>query len=151
MSPFAVAVLALSMSVDAFAVCVGRGASVTRPRLSEALRTGLVFGFVEALTPVIGWCAGLAASRYVEAVDHWIAFVLLGGVGLHMIHSAFAAQEAEDVSPQRRGALVLMATALGTSIDAMAVGVCRWRSLRPILRWSRWRSALRPLSWPRGA
>ncbi|BAQ69159.1 membrane protein [Rhodovulum sulfidophilum] len=48
------------------------------------MRTGLIFGVIEALTPLIGWAAGVAASQYVSAVDHWIAFVLLAGVGLHM-------------------------------------------------------------------
>lgn len=70
MSPATILVLAMSMSMDAFAVSVGRGAAMGRPRVSEALRTGMVFGLVEAATPVIGWAAGLAASSYVEAVDH---------------------------------------------------------------------------------
>lgn len=92
-----------------------------RPRFSEALRTGVVFGLVEAATPIIGWAAGLAASSYVEAVDHWIAFALLGGVGLHMLASAFSAQE--DEAPKGRSLSILLVTAVGTSIDAMAVGV----------------------------
>ena len=121
MSPFSIAVLAVSMSVDAFAVSVGRGAAIGRPPFREALRTGLVFGSVEALTPLIGWAAGFAASRYVEAVDHWIAFVLLAAVGLHMLYAAFRKEEA--VAPVGRSLTVLIATAIGTSLDAMAVGV----------------------------
>src|SRR4051812_21528946 len=92
MSPFTIAVLAVSMSVDAFAVSVGRGAALGRPRFSEALRTGAVFGIVEAITPVIGWIAGVAASGMVEAVDHWIAFTLLAAVGLHMLYAAIWAK-----------------------------------------------------------
>lgn len=122
MSPATILVLAMSMSMDAFAVSVGRGAAMGRPRVSEALRTGMVFGLVEAATPVIGWAAGLAASSYVEAVDHWIAFALLGGVGLHMLASAFSARE-EEKAPRGRSLPILLATAVGTSIDAMAVGV----------------------------
>lgn len=121
MSPATILVLALSMSVDAFAVSVGRGAAMGRPRFAEALRTGMVFGLVEAATPVIGWAAGLAASSYVEAVDHWIAFALLGGVGLHMLASAFTTRD--EAAPRGRSLPVLLATAFGTSIDAMAVGV----------------------------
>jgi putative Mn2+ efflux pump MntP len=109
------------MSVDAFAVSVGRGAAIGRPRVSEALRTGMVFGIVEALTPVIGRIAGVAASRFVEAIDHWIAFVLLGGVGLHMLYAAL--RKAGDEVPKGRSLTVLIATAVGTSLDAMAVGV----------------------------
>ena len=121
MSPATILVLAMSMSVDAFAVSIGRGAAIGRPRVSEALRTGMVFGLVEAATPILGWAAGLAASSYVEAVDHWIAFALLGGVGLHMLVSAVSAHE--HAVPKGRSLPILLATALGTSIDAMAVGV----------------------------
>jgi putative Mn2+ efflux pump MntP len=121
MSPLTILVLAFSMSVDAFAVSVGRGAALGRPHYSEALRTGAVFGVVEAITPVIGWAAGVAASGLVEAVDHWIAFTLLAGVGLHMLHAAVRKQP--DAEPSGRSLRVLMATAVGTSLDAMAVGV----------------------------
>lgn len=121
MSPFAIAVLAVSMSVDAFAVSVGRGAAIGRPRFSETIRTGAVFGVVEAITPVIGWTAGVAASSFVEAVDHWIAFALLAAVGLHMLFSATTKKEEDAIVG--RSMTVLIATAIGTSLDAMAVGV----------------------------
>ncbi|MBS0251277.1 MAG: manganese efflux pump [Proteobacteria bacterium] len=122
MSPIAIAVLAISMSVDAFAVSVGRGAAIGRPRLFETLRTGAVFGVVEAITPVIGWAAGVAASSFVQAVDHWIAFGLLAAVGVHMLSSAFGKKD-EDIAPADRSLAMLLATAVGTSLDAMAVGV----------------------------
>lgn len=109
------------MSVDAFAVSVGRGAALGRPRIREALRTGMVFGIVEAITPVIGWIAGVAASQAIEDYDHWVAFVLLAGVGLHMAHSAL--RKAEHAAPVGRSMPILIATAVGTSLDAMAVGV----------------------------
>jgi putative Mn2+ efflux pump MntP len=122
MSPFTITVLAVSMSVDAFAVSVGRGAALGRPRFSEALRTGAVFGIVEALTPLIGWAAGVAASGLVEAIDHWIAFTLLAGVGLHMLYATIWSG-GDDDKPVGRSLAVLLATAVGTSLDAMAVGV----------------------------
>lgn len=124
MSAFSVTVLAVSMSVDAFAVSVGRGAALGRPRVGEALRTGAVFGIVEAITPVIGWLAGLAASGFIEAVDHWIAFALLAAVGLHMVYAASRPADASaDAAKAGRSFTVLLATAIGTSLDAMAVGV----------------------------
>lgn len=124
MSFMAIIVLAISMSMDAFAVSVGRGAAMGRPRLSEALRTGIVFGAVEAITPLIGWAAGVAAAAYISAVDHWIAFALLAVVGLNMLYAAFKGGDADDDS-SRTGMsfMVLIATAIGTSLDAMAVGV----------------------------
>lgn len=118
-----IGLLALAMSTDAFAAAVGKGASLHKPKLSEALRTGAIFGTIEAITPVIGWALGLAAAQYVRAFDHWIAFVLLGGLGLRMIHGSFAAGDPEADKQTRHSFWVLAATGLGTSIDAMAVGV----------------------------
>jgi manganese efflux pump family protein len=74
-------VLAFSMSADAFAAALGKGAALDRARLGEALRTGVVFGTIEAITPVLGWAAGLAASSYITAIDHWICFALLLAIG----------------------------------------------------------------------
>ena len=132
MTPLAIAALSLSMSTDAFAAAVGRGAA-HRPTVVQALRAGLVFGVIEAITPLLGFWAGTLAAGYVEAVDHWIAFALLALVGGHMIRAALSADEpgedgAEDgakdgAMPRRAGPLALVATAIGTSIDAAAVGV----------------------------
>lgn len=122
MSPISISVLAISMSMDAFVASIGRGAGRSeRVRFTEALRTGMVFGVIEAVTPLIGWTVGVAASGFVQAVDHWIAFLLLGCVGAHMIHAAL------NKTTEHKSANVtlaaLMATAVGTSLDAMAVGV----------------------------
>lgn len=89
--------------------------------LRDALRTGLIFGIVEATTPILGWIAGVAASRFVQAVDHWITFALLAGVGIHMLDTALWGST--DNPSKGRSLPALMATAVGTSIDAMAVGI----------------------------
>jgi putative Mn2+ efflux pump MntP len=115
-------VLAFSMSADAFAAALGKGAALDRPRLSEALRTGVVFGTIEAITPVMGWAAGLSASSYITAVDHWIAFALLAAIGAKMIWESARGRDAR-CKPNRHSLKILVATAIGTSIDAMAVGV----------------------------
>jgi putative Mn2+ efflux pump MntP len=115
--------LALAMSTDAFAAAVGKGAGLHRPGIAEALRTGAIFGTIEALTPVIGWALGLAAARYVEAIDHWIAFFLLGGLGLRMIWASLKTDDEPEAKPEQHSFWALAATGLGTSIDAMAVGV----------------------------
>jgi putative Mn2+ efflux pump MntP len=126
MTPIAIAVLSLSMSADAFAAAIGRGAQ-HRPTLPQALRSGLVFGVIEAITPLIGFALGVAAAGFVEAIDHWIAFGLLGAVGGKMIREALkpddADEEAEAKKAASRGLVALVATAVGTSIDAGAVGV----------------------------
>lgn len=123
MTPLAILILSISMSTDAFAAAVGRGAA-HRPTLLAALKAGLVFGVIEAITPILGWAAGTVAAGYVEKIDHWIAFGLLALVGGHMVKEAFSTDEAEDeAAPRRSGPMALIATAIGTSIDAAAVGV----------------------------
>jgi putative Mn2+ efflux pump MntP len=117
-----VVLLALSMSTDAFAAAVGKGARLDRPSLGEALRTGLIFGSVEAATPLIGWGLGKAASRLIAAYDHWIAFAILTLVGGKMIWDALR-REPEEERPKSHSLPVLVLTAIGTSIDALAVGV----------------------------
>lgn len=125
MTPLAILILSISMSTDAFAAAVGRGAA-HRPTVPAAIKAGLVFGVIEAITPILGWAAGTVAAGYVERIDHWIAFGLLAIVGAHMVKESFSTDEAEGeeaAAPRRAGPLGLVATAIGTSIDAAAVGV----------------------------
>lgn len=120
MSPTSIGILAVGMSVDALIAALGRGAS-RRHGLAAALGTGAIFGLIEAITPLIGWAMGLLASSYVQAVDHWIAFGLLGTIGVKMVLSAIGGADAP--APAGRSVWTLVGTAVGTSIDAMAVGV----------------------------
>jgi putative Mn2+ efflux pump MntP len=103
MSPLSIAILSISMSADAFAAAIGRGAQ-HRPTLPQALRAGLVFGVIEAITPLIGFALGVAAKMIWEALTR-------------------DDEAADDGRPATRGVLALVATAVGTSIDAGAVGV----------------------------
>lgn len=119
------ALLALAMSTDAFAAAVGKGTALQKPRWSEALRTGAIFGVIEAMTPIVGWALGYAASGYVKSWDHWIAFTLLSILGVRMIVAALKAPSEDDEAqkPARHGFWLLAITGFATSIDAMAVGV----------------------------
>lgn len=116
-------ILAFGMSMDAFVASIGKGATLHRPRFIEALRTGFIFGLIEAATPVIGWALGLTASHYVVAWDHWLAFALLGVLGLRMVHEGFTRSSETVERSERHSFGLLAATALATSLDAMAVGV----------------------------
>jgi putative Mn2+ efflux pump MntP len=124
MNLLATAALALAMSADAFAAAIGKGAALHRPRWTEAVRTGLIFGAIEALTPLIGWALGKVAAPYVTAWDHWIAFTLLAVLGARMIRAGFTADDddGEEDKPSTHAFWVLALTGLATSIDAMAVG-----------------------------
>jgi putative Mn2+ efflux pump MntP len=114
--------LSLAMSTDAFAAAIGKGAALQKPQWREALRTGLIFGVIEGITPVIGWALGNAAAPYVEAWDHWIAFGLLAALGSHMVYQGFSSDAPEEHRPASHGFWTLALTGLATSIDAMAVG-----------------------------
>ncbi|MGV2292306.1 manganese efflux pump MntP [Trinickia sp. YCB016] len=121
MNPVATLFLAFAMSTDAFAAAIGKGATLHRPSLREALRTGLIFGVIEALTPLVGWFLGKAAAQYVSAWDHWIAFALLFVLGARMIFNGLSKQ-AEEAKPMSHSFWLLALTGFATSIDAMAVG-----------------------------
>jgi len=123
MNVYATLILAFGMSMDAFAAAIGKGASLHRPSFKEAIRTGLIFGVIEALTPLIGWVVGIAASHYVMAWDHWVAFTLLFILGARMIVEGVRRKARTAEAPARHGFWLLAATALATSLDAMAVGV----------------------------
>ncbi|SEL18077.1 Putative Mn2+ efflux pump MntP [Kosakonia sacchari] len=124
MSFYAMTILAFGMSMDSFAAAIGKGAVLQRPPVREALRTGLIFGIIEAITPVIGWAVGLAASQYIMHWDHWIAFVLLLALGARMVKEGLGKSPDENVeAPRRHGFWLLVTTAIATSLDAMAVGV----------------------------
>lgn len=116
--------LGMAMSTDAFAAALGKGAGMIKPRFTEAVRIGFIFGFVESLTPVLGWFLGAAAASYIESIDHWVAFALLAGLGCHMIYGACQDDSSDNRETlQKNGILSIALTGLATSIDAMAVGV----------------------------
>lgn len=116
--------LAFGMSMDAFAASIGKGATLHKPKFSEAVRTGLIFGAIETLTPLVGWWLGMLASQFILEWNHWIAFILLVFLGGRMIVEGFRGDSDEACeAPHRHGFWLLVTTAFATSLDAMAVGV----------------------------
>ncbi|MBU9818214.1 manganese efflux pump MntP [Rahnella sp. C60] len=117
-------ILAFGMSMDAFAVSVGKGATLDRPCFREAFRTGLIFGVIEAITPLIGWSLGLVASRYIMQWSQWVAFTLLLILGVRMIIEGLKNNPEENLTTATRHSFwILAATAVCTSLDALAIGV----------------------------
>jgi putative Mn2+ efflux pump MntP len=113
--------LALALAMDAFAVALGTGATLSCLTGRHLFRLGFHFGLFQALMPVIGWLAGQTVIQWVSAWDHWIAFGLLALIGGRMIHEAYSDKEkSDDRDPTRGLSLVLLSVA--TSIDALAVG-----------------------------
>ncbi len=86
----------------------------------EGLKIAIVMAFFQALMPLIGWIAGKGISDYVKNLDHWIAFVLLSGLGLKMIYESFSKEEVQKLNPL--DLKVRIGMAIATSIDALIIG-----------------------------
>lgn len=112
--------LAFSMSADAFAAALSKGVSMPKPRLRHAMRIGMIFGAVETITPLLGWLLGRAASNVIASVDHWVAFGILSLIGCKMLYESV--QKEREETKKTHSLRLLIFTAIGTSIDAMAVG-----------------------------
>lgn len=119
--------LALGMSVDAFAAALARGAGSLHYTWRQTVKTALIFGIVETITPLIGWLAGSMAQKFIAEYDHWLAFGLLLALGLKMIWGALHddGDEAAATDGNRTDTTLTLTiiTAIATSIDSMVVGV----------------------------
>jgi putative Mn2+ efflux pump MntP len=115
-------VIAIGLTFDTFAVSVTIGLMVNHIRFWQATRLALVMAFFQALMPLIGWMLGLQVKDFIEAYDHWIALVLLTGIGLKMIHESFK-NEAQKGEFNPFLPMVIIGMSLATSIDALVVGV----------------------------
>jgi len=114
--------IAVSLALDAFAVSVSTGISTPGFGWRQGARMGLWFGGFQFAMPLIGWALGTGVARYIEAVDHWIAFGLLALIGGRMVWGSIqGGEEAESAGDLSAGRLCVLAVA--TSIDALAVGV----------------------------
>ena len=114
-------VIAVGVSMDAFAVSICKGLSVRSVTGRQMLSTGLWFGGFQALMPLIGYFAGVHFASVVSSVDHLFAFILLGIIGGNMIKEAFSGEE-EEIDPDF-SFRTMFTMAVATSIDALAVGV----------------------------
>ena len=113
--------IAVGLSMDAFAVSICKGLSVQRLKPRHYLLTGAWFGGFQALMPLLGWLLGVRFQGMIVSIDHWIAFILLGMIGFNMVRESRGGEAEELDSSFRPGAMLPLAVA--TSIDALAVGV----------------------------
>ncbi len=112
--------IALGLSADAFAVAVCKGLSLAKIKKRNLITVGLYFGGFQAAMPLIGFWLGSSFQELIINIDHWIAFVLLGLIGLNMIKESRECAEKIDGSFSAKAMLPL---AVATSIDALAVGI----------------------------
>lgn len=113
--------VAVGLSMDAFAVSICKGLALKNVRLSHSVKAGLWFGGFQALMPIIGFFCGYWFKDYISAFDHWIAFMLLLLLGAKMIKEALSDEEESTEAAMDVKNMLLLAIA--TSIDALAVGI----------------------------
>ena len=114
--------LALALAADAFAVALCQGATA-RAGVRGAVRIGVAFGAAQALMPLLGWAAGVAFAAAIRDVDHWIAFALLGLLGVRTVREGLSAAPAGAEAARSLAGWALLGAAVATSIDAAAAGV----------------------------
>jgi len=114
-------ILSIGLAMDAFAVAVCKGLSMPRMNWKKGLIIGVYFGIFQALMPLVGYLLGVNFQEQIVSVDHWIAFILLGIIGMNMIKEAVSKEtEKTNDSIKFKDMLIL---AIATSIDALAVGI----------------------------
>ena len=117
--------VAISLSMDAFAVSICKGLCVKKAGLRQMATCGVWFGGFQALMPLLGFLLGKLFAQAIEAFDHWVAFGLLALIGINMLREALSKEEEDkcDASGNDFGAKTMFVMAVATSIDAMAVGI----------------------------
>ncbi len=114
--------IALSLAMDAFAVCLGAGALPCTNGHRPVFRLAFHFGLFQALMPILGWLAGMTIIGWIAGFDHWIAFGLLAFVGVRMIRSGLEPNGEEKAQDVSRGWFLVMLS-IAVSIDALAIGL----------------------------
>lgn len=113
--------IAVGLSMDAFAVSVCKGLATKEVKAKHFLLVGIWFGGFQALMPALGYLLGSAFQQYITTLDHWIAFILLGLIGGNMIRESFSKEE--DQANDSFSFRIMLLMAIATSIDALAVGI----------------------------
>ena len=122
MNMFDLFVIAVGLSMDAFAVSVCKGLAVQKVGKRHIMAVGMYFGGFQALMPLVGYFLGKQFESMITSIDHWIAFVLLAVIGGNMAREALS-QEEEEQPDSSFGFRTMLPLAVATSIDALAVGV----------------------------
>ncbi|RBP97684.1 hypothetical protein CRD60_05470 [Bifidobacterium aemilianum] len=115
--------ISLSVSMDAFAVAIGKGLTVKRVRAQDALKTAIWFGGLQALFPLLGFFLASRFNQYLDQVDHWIIFILLALIGGNMIREAFGEDQENLKETAKFDWRHMLPLAVACSIDAFAIGV----------------------------
>ena len=123
MSLLELLLIAAGLSMDAFAVSLGKGLKMNKPNLRNSVVIALLFGGFQAMMPLLGWLLGKQFEEYIRSVDHWVAFGLLLFIGGKMVYEVFKTERCPDEKTDLLNIRELLLLAVATSIDALAVGV----------------------------
>lgn len=115
--------IAVGLSMDAFAVSICKGLSMKKCTWKKAGIVGLYFGIFQAGMPLLGYLLGVQFKNVITSIDHWIAFLLLGCIGGNMIKEAISGEEECECCEEKLDVKTMLGLAVATSIDALAVGV----------------------------
>ena len=113
--------IAIGLSMDSFAISISNGLSIKNLKFYDALIIAIFLSTFQGLMPVLGWFLGIGVEKYIKEVDHWVAFVLLGIIGLKMIYEGLVTKE----EPQKVALdlITIIAQSIATSIDALVIGI----------------------------
>jgi putative Mn2+ efflux pump MntP len=113
--------ISLSLAMDSVSVSIAGGMKSQTAKITHALKVAAFFGIFQAVMPIFGWLIGEAAKGFIGSIDHWVAFILLGAIGIKMIREALinAGAEKRNIFDTK----VLLGLSIATSIDALIVGI----------------------------
>ena len=114
-------ILSIGLSMDAFAVSICKGLSIKKVNIKNMFIIGACFGFFQAFMPVLGFLLGIKFKDIITPIDHWVAFILLSGIGLNMIKEVFSNNRLQTSSSIKPREMIILSIA--TSIDALVVGI----------------------------
>lgn len=121
MGAIEILLISIGIAMDAFAVSVCKGLAMKKMSWKKAIIIGLYFGIFQAVMPVIGYFLGTTFERFITNVDHWVAFILLVGIGINMVKEAFD-KESENRN-DNVDVKTMLVLSIATSIDALAIGI----------------------------
>lgn len=123
MEPVSLIMIAVGLSMDAFAVACVNGLCTVQEKYNYALKVGFYFGIFQGIMTIAGYLSAFYFKTYFTVIDHWVAFLLLGGIGFHMIWQAYHQKEISCDIRNVDSHRALLTFSIATSIDAFAVGI----------------------------
>jgi len=135
METISIILIAIGLSMDSFAVSVTNGLTITNLTIRKILTISFSLALFQGLMPLLGWYAGMGIEKYIQEIDHWVAFILLGIIGIKMIYEGLIKSDNANVS--EINLITLLTQSLSTSIDAFVVGISfaflAWPIVKPVV------------------